>query len=52
MGKVKDIYLVCYEAMCVGCEYEKRCHEQCITCTDFIEYLEDLEKEYKEVCTN
>ena len=41
-----------YQRLCVGCEYEKRCHERCEHCTDFIEYLEDLEKEYKEVCTN
>lgn len=24
-----------YATMCSGCEHEKRCHEQCVTCEDY-----------------
>lgn len=35
---MKDLDYEVYQQLCVGCEYEKRCHEECECC----EAYEDL----------
>lgn len=33
-----------YEKMCIGCEYEIQCHQNCENCDEFMEELERLEQ--------
>jgi len=35
-----DLESILYQQFCVGCENEKRCHEECEKCDDFLEALE------------
>lgn len=39
----KEPYQKAYDIMCVNCMYEKRCHEECISCEEFDELLEEME---------
>ena len=34
-----------YQRLCVGCERERYCHENCEVCEEYEEALEELEKE-------
>ena len=41
----RDVEELCYIIMCVGCEDEKRCHDNCENCDEYYEELDELEKE-------
>lgn len=40
-NKNRDLEQEIYEEMCVGCQGEKSCHENCTYCDAFIERLEN-----------
>ena len=36
---------LCYLIKCIQCPYEKVCHDNCTTCTEYEDKLEELERE-------
>ena len=36
---------LCYIIKCIQCPYEKSCHDNCTTCVDYEDKLEELERE-------
>ena len=48
---MKDYEYIVYKQMCCGCSHEKRCHDDCEYCDDYLERLENYQatkhKKYK-----
>ena len=44
-NKMIDYNMIVYQKLCVGCESEKYCHENCGTCPQYDEDLKMLEEE-------
>ena len=37
---MKDKEMELYQKMCIGCEHERYCHEECVVCDEFQELLD------------
>lgn len=42
---MESLEMKVYQQLCVGCEYERRCHEEVETCEDFEDKLRELAAE-------
>lgn len=40
---IKDLDYHCYSQLCACCEDERRCHEDCTNCEEYLDFLEMLE---------
>lgn len=50
---MESLEMKVYQQLCVGCEYERRCHVQCETCDEFKKALkeaalEEVKKEWED----